>query len=107
MLNGMKISKARKACFKIMHTANDKSLYSDLGWNGPHQIMDAMSKAGLDFNLVEAKYFNEDKAKIWRMKINFINDKGVEKFFNADITAFCAGTVEYPWRQYDITITVF
>lgn len=107
MLNGMTISKARKACFNIMHAANTQSFYSDEGWQGPHQVMDAMSKAGLDFTLTEAKYFNEDKSKIWRLKVRFYNNKGVEKFLGADITAFCAGTVQYPWKRYDITTTVY
>jgi len=107
MLNGMKPAQARKACFNIMHSGARTGLYSDPGWLGPHQVMDAMSAAGLDFNLVEAKYFNEDKAKIWRLKVKYVNNKGVEKFLYADITAFCAGTVKDPWSRYDITTTVY
>ena len=107
MLNGMTIAKARKACFSVMHAANTNSLYSDIGWQGPHDVMKAMTDAGIDWVLKEARYFNDDKSKIWNLAVKFIDSKGKERILNADITTFCAGTCADPWSRYDMTTCVF
>lgn len=90
-----------------MHAANTNSLYSDLGWKGPNDVMQAMTDKDLEWNLIGALYSQDGKSKTWKIQISFTDNRGKEKTLFGDITTYAAGTVQDPWSRYDMTTQVY
>jgi hypothetical protein len=67
-----------------------KKLYSDEYWQGPNEVMKGLSAKGIDWDLVKAEYSQDMKTKIWKITVNFKNEKGVAKTLNGTITTFAA-----------------
>jgi hypothetical protein len=96
---------------KIIPQDRIKGFFSDEGWNGIKQIWDAFSEAGLDWDIMGSDYYPSSDGhpmggKIWKIEINFINNKGKATKLYGTVTAAGAGTREDPLSRYDITAYV-
>ena len=96
---------------KIIPQDKIKGFFSDDSWQGVQQIWNAFSEAGLDWNLNGSDYYptNEGQpmgGKIWKIEINFTNNKGKLTTLYGTVTAAGAGTREDPLSRYDITAYV-
>ena len=95
---------------KIIPQEQIKGFFSDDSWQGVQQIWNAFNQAGLDWNIAGSDYYpngnNPMGGKIWKIEINFINNKGKPTILYGTVTAAGAGTMEDPLSRYDITAYV-
>jgi len=96
---------------KIIPQEAIKGFFSDESWQGVQQIWNAFSEAGLDWNIMGSDYYPTNDGhpmggKIWKIEINFTNNKGKFTTLHGTVTAAGAGTTEDPLSRYDITAYV-
>jgi len=87
-----------------------KGFFDDDSWQGIQQIWNAFNQAGLDWNIAGSDYYpngdNPMGGKIWKIEVNFTNNRGKPTTLYGTVTAAGAGTVEDPLARYDITAYV-
>ena len=96
---------------KIIPQEQIKGFFTDESWQGVQQIWNAFNESGLDWNIAGSDYYPSHDGhpmggKIWKIEINFINNKGKETILYGTVTAAGAGTREDPLSRYDITAYV-
>jgi hypothetical protein len=112
LINGQSNQVAATRVNKILSTIS-KGFFSDESWEGINKIFAKLKEAGLEVNLLGAKYGGQSDSnngmptyKEWQISIPFVNNKGKEIELIGVITAHGAGTVEDPLSRYDITAYV-
>ena len=107
-LNGRSNQQSKRIVNKIIPDV--KGLFSDQSWEGIKKIWDAFNISRLDWTIIDTRYLQNEKgipiAKEWKIKIDFINDKGRGTSLYGSVTAHGTGTVEDPLSRYDITAYV-
>jgi len=96
---------------KIIPQEQIKGVFSDDSWQGVQQVWNAFNEAGLDWDIMGSDYYpssegNPMGGKIWKIEVNFTNNKGRPTKLYGNVTAAGAGTVEDPLSRYDITAYV-
>ena len=96
---------------KVIPQEQIKGFFTDDSWQGIQQIWKAFDGAGLDWNIAGSDYYpshdgNPMGGKIWKIEINFINNKGKPTILYGTVTAAGSGTMEDPLSRYDITAYV-
>ena len=96
---------------RIIPQEQIKGFFSDESWQGIQQIWDAFERAGLNWNMAGSDYYpahggNPMGGKVWKIEINFTNNRGKPTKLYGTVTAAGAGTVEDPLSRYDITAYV-
>jgi len=96
---------------KIIPQDKITGFFSDESWQGVQQIWNAFSEAGLDWNIMDSDYYPTNYGrpmgvKIWKIEINFTNNKGKPTILYGTVTASGAGTIYDPLSRYDITAYV-
>ncbi len=88
-------------------------MFSDNSWEAINNIFRKLKEAGLNVELLDAKYGGHadtgngmPKWKEWKISIPFTNNKGKSVALVGQITAHGAGTTEQPLDRYDITAMV-
>lgn len=109
VLNGMNNARARKLVGDVVRKAYHTGLYKDDHWEGVKQIYHALDQAGIDYDLLNAKYSPEfpNTWKRWNLSFKFTNDKGRETELFGTIIASGAGSVEQPLDRYDMNFTIY
>lgn len=107
VITGKTLQQARKILSDLMRKAQTKTLYSDEYWQGPTEVMKALTANNIDWDLIRAEYSSDGKTKEWKLNIVFQNEKGVEKKIMGRITAFAAGSVSDPFSKYDLVTTAY
>lgn len=97
---------------KVIPQEAIKGLFSDENWAGIKQIWNAFDDAGLDWGVMDSRYYPTSDGrpmggKIWDIEIRFTNNKGRPTVLGGNVTAAGAGTVEDPLSRYDITAYVY
>lgn len=86
-------------------------VYHDEYWRGYRDILKAIEDLGFEVisgpsnndGYHSGGYTGDGKEKQW----DLIIQKDNETILNGHITAFAAGTVEYPFDSYDLTVTLW
>jgi len=86
-----------------------KRIYNDEHWQGYNEILRKLDELGFEVitgpandQLHSNGYSIDGKEKCWT-----VNLKKDEVEINGNIRAFAAGSVEYPFDKYDITLTLW
>ena len=106
-IDGKNMNQVRRIVGDIMRKSLTKIFYTDEYWQGPNEVMKGLSAKGIDWDLVKAEYSQDMKTKIWKITVNFKNEKGVAKTLNGTITTFAADSVEDPFNRYDVVTQIF
>jgi hypothetical protein len=86
-----------------------KRVYDDEYWFGPSQLTKKIQELGYDViqnptsdQYHKNGYSNDGKEKSWDI---MLSKDGIE--VGGKIKAFAAGSVEYPFDKYDVTLTLW
>jgi hypothetical protein len=108
-LDSLRKPQAVKYLYKLIGKIPD-GIFSDNSWVPIHKIFSAFRQNDVNYDLYSTDYIHDEegkaKAKIWKFKIYFVNDKGRPTTIYGTITAAGAGSIENPLDRYDVTVTL-
>jgi hypothetical protein len=108
-LNDRSKESARRYANKVIHDtleARHKTFYNDQGWEGIHQIFNALDQAGIEWELKGAEYQHDEHGnparKVWNFVLFYLDKKNKRQELYGTAIGSLAGTVADPWSQYDV-----
>ena len=104
-LNGMNRVKAVRTVNNIIGSKT-KGFFTDAYWTPVNAIWKALSEAGIDWTIGETQYSKdhngEPTSKTWNFKIDFKDNRDVQKVLYGVIIASFCGSCRNPSERYDL-----
>ena len=104
-LDGMTPAQAKKAVNRVIPHEQIKGFFSDESWQGIQQIWNAFNDAGLNWNIMDTQYSNDQgvpTGKTWQVQVDYTDRRNKPMSIHGVVRAAGAGSVENPLERYDI-----